>query len=173
MKRFLSVIWITALCAVTISSCKKSSSSTSSYYVKFNVNDSLVTWNYVVGEIGTDLQDSTKTDFGMNAVSKDTSTAIILSIQVNGKSLPTGTYESTNSSLVVFADFYTGYNSPAFVDYTIDDASGMAPSTFTITISAITSKDMRGTFTGNYLYDFLSGKTVAVTNGEFFVPRLP
>jgi hypothetical protein len=137
------------------------------------VNDSLVTWTNAISELGADFLDSTKTDFTINCSSKDTNDVISLSIQVTGN-LPTGVYQSDNSNAYVLADYFTGYNSTSnYYDYDIDDASGMGTSTFTITLTSISTKEIRGTFTGNYLTDIYSGNTVSITNGEFFAPRIP
>lgn len=174
MKKLLRIIFSAACCILIVTSCKKSSSSNSSaYYIKFKVNDSLVTWTNAISELAADLSDSTKTDFIINGGSKDTSDVISLSVQVTGN-LPTGGYPSTNSNIYVAADYVTGYNSTSnYYDYDIDDASGMATSTFTITLTSISTKEIRGTFTGNYLTDLYSGNTVSITNGEFFAPRIP
>jgi hypothetical protein len=173
MKKTIRFITLIAIYVSLITSCKKNSSSNSNYYVKFKLNDSLITWTNTISELGADFLDSTKTDFTINANNKDTSDAISLSVQVTGN-LPTGTYQSDNSNNVIFADYFTGYNgSSDYHDYDIDDTNGMPSSTFTIILTSISAKEIKGTFTGNDLTDTYSGTTVSITNGEFFAPRIP
>jgi hypothetical protein len=172
-KRLLTVL--SFLCFLTsVSSCKKSQSSqNSNYYIKFKINDSLVTWNNVICELGPDFIDSANTDFTMNSADKDTVDALSLSAQVIGN-LPIGSYASNASNTVVFADFYTSFNTPNEIDYDIDDANGLPQSVFTINITSITPTVIKGTFTGNYLTDLFSGGgSVAITAGEFVSPRIP
>jgi hypothetical protein len=62
-------------------------------------------------------------------------------------------------------------------DYEAEDAANNAPSKFVISITSITSTQIKGTFTGNYLYDDFSssdpdGGVVPVTEGEFQVKRI-
>jgi hypothetical protein len=158
----------------SISSCKKGQSSqNNSYYVKFKINDSLVTWNHVICELGPDFVDSTNTDFTINGADKDTVDFISLSLQVVGN-LPIGSYASTSSNIVVFADFYTDFDTPNEIDYDIDNANGLPQSVFTINITSISPTVIKGTFTGNYLTDLFSGGgSVAITAGEFVSPRIP
>ena len=56
-----------------------------------------------------------------------------------------------------------------------EDKNSLAPSKFTINITSITAEVIKGTITGNYLYDsFGSGGSdiMLVTNGEFRVKRI-
>jgi hypothetical protein len=45
-------------------------------------------------------------------------------------------------------------------------------SKFVITITSITDKEIKGTFTGNYLSDFITEEVQEVTEGEFSAPRV-
>jgi hypothetical protein len=169
------VAWLSLVCfLICMSSCKKSqSSANNNYYIKFKINDSLVTWNHVICELGPDFIDSSNTDFTINGADKDTIDAISLSVQVIGN-LPLGSYSNTDPNVVVFADFYTNFSTPNEIDYDIDDANGLPQSVFTINITSVSPSVVKGNFTGNYLTDlFTGGGSVAITQGEFVSPRIP
>src|SRR5215207_8482091 len=94
MCKTLSIILIVS---VFLGSCKKeSSSSESNYYLKFKMNGNWITWKKVVGELGPDLADPSKTDFGLTA-NNDTQTELVdMSIQVDGSNFTTRTYTPDN-----------------------------------------------------------------------------
>jgi hypothetical protein len=168
----LRIIFSAAFCILVITSCKKSSSSNgSAYYVKFKANDSSITWSkYVVAEIVPDLSDTTMIDFDLASGSNNQDTTFSLDIDVHGKTLPTGTYTSTDNTIYMYVEYNLDNNSSNVLDFEVEDANGMAASTFTITITSVTANEIRGTFTGNYLTNPPSGNTVSITDGEFFAP---
>ncbi len=65
-------------------------------------------------------------------------------------------------------------NGSSFSNYDISDAPGMLPSKYIFNITSITTTDITGTFTGNYLYDSFgsSASTLDITEGEFNVKRV-
>jgi hypothetical protein len=171
VKKISERLCLIAFFIIAIASCKKSSSGTSKYYIKFKANDSLITWNkYVTAENVPDLFDTTITDFDLLTGSNDQNTTLSLDLNVHGKTLPTGTYTNTEANIAMYTEYNLNNNSSNVLDYEIDDANGMSPSTFTIIITSVTSNEIRGTFTGNYLTNPPSGKTIIITNGEFFAP---
>src|SRR5215216_3793311 len=90
------------LCVILLASCflgsckKESSSSDSSYYVKFKMNGNWLTWKKVVGELGADLSDPSKTDFGLTANNDAETELLDMSIQVDGSNFTTRTYTPDN-----------------------------------------------------------------------------
>ena len=51
------------------------------------------------------------------------------------------------------------------------DLSGTS-SKYIVNVTSITSTELRGTFTGNYLYDNFDQESLPITEGEFFVKRI-
>jgi len=170
--KILSLKTILLLSIISFFSCKKSSSdSNHDYYVKLKINGNWVTWKIVVGEIGPDLADATKTDFGVTA-NNDTNTEVFdISIQVDGQNFATGTYDSDNGSYWVDISYAKALLTANSRYYMINDKAGLPPSRYLVTVTSITDKELRGTFTGNYLYDDFADETLNVTDGEFFVKR--
>ena len=153
-------------------SCKKDSSGNSDYYVKFKLNGNWVTWKTVVGELGPDLADPTKTDFGVTANDDAMQSVLDISIQVDGSNFTTGAYDSDNGSYWVVMSYVTGANTANMKHFDNSDANGRPSSKYTINVTSITDKELRGTFTGNYLYDDFDQETVDITDGEFVVKRI-
>jgi len=61
--------------------------------------------------------------------------------------------------------------------YDVEDALNKPSAKFIINVTSITSTQISGTFTGNYLYDDFSsgdpdGGVIAITEGEFKVKRI-
>jgi hypothetical protein len=153
-------------------SCKKNSDSNNTdYYVKLRINGNWVTWKTVVGEIGPDLADATKTDFGVTANDNSNTDVFDISVQVDGHNFTTGTYDSDNGNYWVDISYAKAVGTGNSKYYMINDKAGLAPSRYLVTVTSITDKELRGTFTGNYLYDDFDDETLNVTDGEFFVKR--
>jgi hypothetical protein len=156
---------------VSFFSCKKDSSS--DYYVKFKLNGNWVTWKKVVaGELGPDLADPSKTDLGVTGNDDEMKNVFDISIQINGSNFTTGTYDSDNSNYWVVMSYLKDANTANMKYFDIDDAPSMAPSRYVVNVTSITPTELKGTFAGNYLYDYNSGETMNITEGEFFVKRL-
>ena len=56
--------------------------------------------------------------------------------------------------------------------FDISDANGQPPSKYTVNVTSITATELRGSFTGNYLYDDFDQETRQITEGEFVVKRI-
>src|SRR5262249_55809529 len=95
-----------------------------------------------------------------------------LAIQVNGSFVP-GTYETNNGSgnYPVIADYFLDQGQPGERDYTIDNAPNSASGYFTVTITSIDDNVVKGTFSGNYLYDGIYNESIVVTDGSFIAKR--
>jgi len=104
--------------------------------------------------------------------SNDLKDVLGFTIQRNG-SLPVGTYNSWDDPVHFIVDYFQDNTAPNEKDFTIGNAPGNPASTFTIVLTSITSTEIKGTFTGNYLYDYVGHGTISITEGEFCVKRNP
>ena len=159
-------------------SCKKDSTSktNSDSYVKIKKNGTWVTYAGL-GELGPDLGNASLTDLGVSGSSSDGKEVFNIDIQMDGSTVNTGTYSS---------DVYTPYNVDVSLttsvgsdlkSYDVEDALNMPAAKYIINITSITTAQITGTFTGNYLYDDFSsgdpdGGVLPITEGEFKVRRV-
>ncbi len=154
-----------------LAGCKKNSNDPD-YYVKLKINGTWVTWKTVAGELGPDLANPAKTDFGITANDDALQTIFDISIQVDGANFNTGTYSSDNLNYWVVVNHMTNANTANMKLYSIGDATGRPVSKYVINVTSITSTELKGTFTGNYLYDHSDDQTIDITEGEFKVRRV-
>ncbi|MEO8404982.1 MAG: hypothetical protein ABI480_10315 [Chitinophagaceae bacterium] len=167
--KILSLKLILCLFVVTgILSCSKNHDS--KYYVKLKINGTWVTWEKAIGELGPDLANAAKTDFGVTANNDNSSDIFDLSVQVDGPNFNTGIYDSDNSNYLTLISYSKDVTS-TFEDYEIESKSGQPDARYLVNVTSITPTELTGTFTGNYLYDYFDDKTLNVTEGEFFVRR--
>lgn len=155
------------LIIVLLSSCKKESSG--NYYVKFKMNGNWITWKSVMGEIYTE-PGSAKSDFDFTSHNDASSETFGIAIQIDAASFATGTYTPDNS----FSDVvYTKKTSASdFEMYTGGGIMGGGDTRYEVTITSITSKEVKGHFTGTYLRNASDDTDLlAITEGEFVVPR--
>lgn len=163
--------------AVSTFSCSKKSDSSGDSYVKFKLNGEWVTYDGL-GELGPDLGNATLTDLGVTGTSKDRKNTFDISIQINGSDFKTGLYASDQyPDYQLLVDYLVNPDPNTMKYYEIDDALGLAPSKYTVHISSITPTQIKGTFTGNYLYDNFSsgdpdGGIAYITEGQFQVKRI-
>ena len=157
---------------IFLGGCKKDNSNDSDYYVKLKINGNWVNWKTVAGELGPDLANSAKTDFGVTANDDALQTIFDFTIQIDGANFNTGTYSSDNLNYWTVVNYMTNANTANMKLYDIGDATGRPESKYVINVTSITSTELRGTFTGNYLYDQTNDQTVDITEGEFKVRRI-
>ena len=98
MKKITS-LYLLILCSLcfSISSCKKDSTKEtddSAYYLKFKMNGDWITWKDGLAELGPDLDDNTKTNFGFVANNPDRTQMFSISFQTDGPTIGQGTYSS-------------------------------------------------------------------------------
>lgn len=145
--------------------------------MKFKLNGDWVTYQ-AVGELGPDLLDETLTDLGVTGYSKDNKNTFDISIQVDGTKFSTGTYSSDKYPEYHMIISYLVNPDPSTMKYyEIDDALNQSPSKYTVNITSITPTQLKGTFSGNYLYDNNNssdpdGGITKITEGEFQVKRI-
>lgn len=168
--KFRSLKTLVLLLAVfSFFSCKKSSDT--NYYVKLKINGNWVTWKTVIGELGPDLGDPTKTDFGVTANDDAMKDVFDISIQVDGSTFNTGSYDSDITTYQVLISYTKDATGASAKYFDIEDAGTGTPSRYLVSVSSITGTTLKGTFTGNYLFDFVSGESMNITDGEFYVRR--
>lgn len=155
-----------------LAGCKKDNNDDPDYYVKLKINGNWVTWKTVAGELGPDLANAAKTDFGVTANDDGLTQVFDLTIQVDGPNFTTGTYTSDNTNYWVFISHVTGANTSNMKFYSIEDAANRPSSKYTVNVTSITATELRGTFTGNYLYNSTDDQTIDITEGEFKVKRV-
>ncbi len=167
--KFTSLKILLLLVAFSFFSCKKNSDT--NYYVKLKINGTWVTWKTVIGELGPDLANASKTDFGVTANDDAMKDVFDISVQVDGTAFNAGSYSSDNTNYLVVISYSKDLTGPNAKFYDIEDAPTGPSSKYTVNVSSITGTTLRGTFTGNYLFDFVSGESMVITDGEFYVRR--
>jgi hypothetical protein len=144
----------------------------SKYFVRFKLNGNWVTMKNVLGEIGPDLADPDLLDFGINGNSEDHKEIFDISLQTGSDHFEVGkVYNSEDWFMPV--GYTTDVNGNDMQSYdNFNGKDGMDFPYFTLTFTVITDKEVKGTFTGNYLYDYFDEELVTVTEGEFYAPRI-
>jgi hypothetical protein len=158
------------LMVISFFSCKKKSDN--DYFVKLKINGTWVTWKTVAGELGPDLADPSKTDLGVTGNDDAMKDVFDLSIQIDGSNFTTGSYDSDNGNYWVIVSYAKNAGAANSQYFDISSVSGQPDSKYIVNITSITDKDIRGTFSGNYLSEFISDEMLNLTEGEFFVRRL-
>lgn len=178
MKRNTPCQFLFLLLIIVFASCKKDSSpSNNDSYIKFKLNGNWVTYK-ALGELGPDLGDATKTDIGIDGYSDDKKNGFSISIQIDGSDFKTGTYSSDQyPEYYMIVDYLLNPDPSTAKYYDITDAPSKDPSKYIVTITSITPTQIKGTFTGNYLYDDSNstdpdGGIMNITEGEFQVKRV-
>ncbi len=176
IKNYLLTGLLACMTLLILSSCKKSSTSNnnSNYYVKVNKNGTLLSYPLVTGELGPDQLDASLTDLVIRGQSTDASEVLDIVIQVSGPLTP-GTYITGLLSPQVIFDL-TIQNGANIKNFRAEDAPGMPPSFFTVTLTTVNQDVVEGTFTGNYLYNDFGTSTPEVmtfTSGEFRINPIP
>lgn len=160
---------------ITFISCKKSDNeSNRDYYVSFKLNGTAIKHTNAgqYGSLRISPANSAEVIFQVVSRSDDSKHLLALTIQRNG-AIGTQKYENVPSAgyFPVIADYMQDYTQPDEIDYTNQNAPSYPPNDFSITISKIHDDYLRGTFTGNYLYDNAADEIAVITEGEFFVRR--
>jgi uncharacterized protein (UPF0333 family) len=168
--KFSSIKLLLLLTAISFFSCKKNSDS--NYYVKLKINGTWVTWKTALGELGPDLADASKTDLGVTANDDAGKDVFDLSIQIDGSNFTTGSYDSNNPNYWVIVSYAKNAAAANSQYFDISSVTGQPDSRYIVNITSITDKELRGTFSGNYLSEFISEDMLNVTEGEFVVRRI-
>lgn len=164
---------LTLLLSALFVSCKKDSAddATPSYYVKFKMEGSWVTWHKVAGELGPDLADRSKVNFGLTANNDAMTDVLDVSLQLDGTTINPGNYNSDDHFLPIL--YIKNGNSSNMEGYSLGSIDGQPDSRYELTLTSITDKTIKGSFKGNHLVsnDF-TDKMLHITEGEFVIPRV-
>lgn len=169
MKRLLTLAVSITLLSIA---CKKSGSSSSTYYLKANVNDTAKTFNvYAAAHLDTMGGFTT-----LNIVGDVTSPQNLESINLainntpSNKPIVAGTYVETSTDFVVGAVYNPGSSTVVYGA----PVSPAPTNPLTITITAIDKNTVKGTFGGDLYYTNITTGTYGstkrtLTNGEFYL----
>ncbi|MBP6431160.1 MAG: hypothetical protein KA319_05285 [Ferruginibacter sp.] len=157
--------------------CKKDFES--KYDFKYKKNGTWITYNGLTNALGEITPNSTNPstmDLNINGNSEDNTEVINFLILTNTSTANIGSYNTNNSSNLYYT--YISYIKTVgsnLNSYEVDDAPGRAPSYYTINITSITADEIKGNFTGNYLFEasgIAGNDIVEITEGEFNVKRV-
>lgn len=166
--RFTSVAFIFLL---SITGCKKKDViQTPAYEVVFKNNATKESFTPLYASIQPNNSMPGKTDFMFVARSSDNKNHFAITIQVNGNFQP-GTYESNNTNYTVIADYFKNVGETNERDYTIDHSPLMPNCSFVVNVTSIDATQIKGSFTGNYLYDRSYDESIAISEGSFCLKR--
>ncbi|MBL7701511.1 MAG: hypothetical protein JNM14_04640 [Ferruginibacter sp.] len=182
---YTGIFTLTTLILLLLSGCGKNATTNNSngpapgtaYYIKFKLNGTLVTYAVnATGHISTSTTGSgTTTEFGIGAFETLSASSKKISIlhQIPGSAFPTGTYAlNPNSITNPFSVLYSLLaTDPPQASYLNINTPVGAICNYTLFLNSISSTELAGTFTGNYLYNANTNDTVAITDGEFKVKR--
>ena len=155
---------------VAFAGCKKETSEKPKYEVVFNMNGTKEVFTPFYSSIQPNSSIPGNTDFMLVARSGGDKNHFAITIQVTGD-FQTGTYTSNNLNYTVIADYFQNVGQPDEQDYTIDHAPLMPACSFVVNITSIDEHQIRGNFTGNYLYDRINDESIVVSDGSFVVKR--
>jgi hypothetical protein len=163
-----SFLYVIIACLLFIS-CKKDKDV--EHYFKVKINGNWVTYNIALAELGPDLMDDTKTNFLASGRSDDQKTIFDITFQVDGSnSIGTGTY--VYGDVVMIFHHMVDFGGPNFKSYADSWLDPNPEPHFTVTLSSIDEKTIRGSFTGNYLVEDFTDEVINVTEGEFVLQRI-
>lgn len=150
-------------------SCKKQEQRVT-YEMIFKKNESVETFSPYYCSVKPKAAMPGKTKFTLIGRSKDYKNEFAITIMVTGN-FNTGTYQTGNPDWDIIADYFKDIGSPNERDFTIDNAPGQPNGQFTVTITAVTDKLVKGNFSGNYLYDTNYDESIVITDGSFTAKR--
>lgn len=172
MKVF-STLSISIIFSVLFFSCQKPHTegpASNDHYLRYKLNGVLVTNTVNHVWLKPNSQDPTQMMFQLFSNTNDFKNFLGLTIQQTGN-IGIGTYESVNNPLYFIVDYFQDSGQPNEKDFSIQNAPGNPPSTFTIVLTSVTTTEIKGTFTGNYLYEWTTHEMISITDGEFCVRR--
>jgi hypothetical protein len=158
---------------IAVPSCSKNKDDDKKYYFKYKENGSLVTWENA-SFAQTYSAASNMMIFNVlgskNLPNTSSNEAVSIIILNPGNSFPAGSYSTTTHSMEIGYHVVADPSTPTPPDWVSDDAPGEPFSQYTVIITSINNKEVRGTFTGNYLYNSTTNNVNRITEGEFYAP---
>ena len=160
---------VLALCSLLFISCKKDSSGESTYYVKFKMDGNWITWQRAQGEVAIDPRN--RAVFTLSAHNDANTEQFNIGVNTNSSSLATGTYSPDNSFLSL--SYMKNTNTANITSYTGGGTLGGGDTRYEVTISSVTDKEVKGSFTGTFLRNTADDTDVVnITEGEFVMQRV-
>ena len=147
-------------------SCSKAA--TDANYFKVKMDDKWVTYTEAQFFLHPDPVNPSQTDLQVYAGNYLSN--INISMQ-NTAGITTGEYTTTNSSYRLVINLFKNNGSYIQTFGSTTSATGSQPS-YVLNITSFNESEIRGTITGNYLYDNLDATAVNITNGEFVARRV-
>ena len=169
MRKLLLNLCLFISLSLIISSCKKDNGE-SDFYLKIKVNGNWVTYDQAYCELGPDLGDPSLTDFVVNGGNDNE--LMSLSIQSTGDIVP-GSYNTgaVSPPYYMLVDYWKISQTDIQVFDHYGPGTGVDPF-YTLNITSISAKEVRGNFTGNYLYNSSEDESILITEGEFVAQRI-
>lgn len=155
----LAGIFITASCTK-----EEEELSRSEGYLKFKINDKWTSWTLGKADIVLDAKDYSRMKFNLGANNSSKDSSIFLSFGMEADGVEPGTYPlETASFLVSLYGEIINYRENGNI-------SGMPAPKYSITLTQIDEKYIRGNFSGNHLVSAYLNGYIALTEGEFLLP---
>lgn len=133
-------------------------------YIKFKLNGKWTSWTLGKADIVADAKEFSKMKFNLGANNSAKDSSIFLSFGMEADEVKPGTYAlETASFLVSFYGQDINYRENGKI-------SGMPAPKYSITLTHIEEKQIRGKFTGNHLISTYLNNHIALTEGEFLLP---
>jgi hypothetical protein len=168
-KSLLSCFLIATLCLL-LASCKKGNNE-SDYYFKIKLNGNWVTYTDAYCELGPDMGDPSLIDFVVNGGNDNELMSV--AIQSETGSIVPGSFNTSSVSPPYYMIIDYWKISPNDIQVFGQSGPGNGNDPFyTLNITSITATEIRGNFTGNYLYDSFEDESVIITEGEFVAQRI-
>ncbi len=135
------------------------------YYFRFKVDDSLITHKGLAWcSLKPNFSNPSVYDFLM---SSSTNTSVMTFALQKNTEITRGTYTVDADPASINAEYYLV---DGWVMYSLNTLM-MPPAPFSISITEIDEKYIRGTFTGNYMYNEARTDSFRISAGEFLVRR--
>jgi len=162
MKNF-AVILAIGLVSIFFVSCKKSNTG-EVYFLKTKIEGNWVTFGDATFSLTANPSDNSLTDLQITAGTETNNFSIFAT---SSNSYTPGAYNTGSTSpYVLQVSLFKEENNYLKVFGSTGPGTGTDP-LYTVTITSITANEIRGTITGNYLYDSYDAESINVTEGEF------
>jgi len=163
MKNYLAILGI-VMTSMFFASCKKSSTEPVVYSFKTKIDGAWVTFSDAKFTISPNTADPAISDLLINAGTEQNNISIFIQSAV---SYAAGSFNTTDSiPYSMQISLFKDENNYLKVFGIAGPATGTQPY-YVVNITAITATEIRGTITGNYLYDNYDAESINLTEGEF------
>jgi hypothetical protein len=162
MKNYLAILGI-VITSMFFASCKKSSNEPV-YFFQTKIDGNWVTYSDAKFTISPNPSDSSISDLLISAGTEQNNINISMQSIVN---YGAGSFNTTDSiPISIHISLFKDDGNYLKVFGTDGPGTGTQPY-YVVNITSITSTEIRGTITGNYLYDNYDAESINLTEGEF------